>query len=90
LAQFGRYVDIGRREVLDHGGLNMNMFANHASFFSFDLGIIGWQKPEIFQRYVILQQGTIIHARAKAFGMKTLCRGLQAISIRKNRAYLPH
>jgi NADPH:quinone reductase-like Zn-dependent oxidoreductase len=54
MALFGRYVDIGRRDVLDHGRLNMNMFARHASFFSFDLGIIGWRKPELFQRCVAI------------------------------------
>lgn len=50
IASFGRFVDVGRMEVMDHGNLNMNVLRRHATFMSFDLSIISVERPEIIER----------------------------------------
>lgn len=36
-ANFGRFVEIGKRDILDHGRLDMAIFARNISFMAFDL-----------------------------------------------------
>jgi NADPH:quinone reductase-like Zn-dependent oxidoreductase/NADP-dependent 3-hydroxy acid dehydrogenase YdfG len=53
-ADFGRFVEIGKRDILDHGSLNMSCFEKNLSFMAFDLsGLFYSQKPghrELWQR----------------------------------------
>jgi hypothetical protein len=37
LAPFGRFVEIGKRDLVDAGRLDMSQFARNAQFISFDL-----------------------------------------------------
>ena len=45
IAPMGRFVEVGRTDVLDHGKLNMEVFKRNATFSSFDLGLMNQQKP---------------------------------------------
>ncbi|KAJ5807079.1 Acyl transferase/acyl hydrolase/lysophospholipase [Penicillium riverlandense] len=36
-ADFGRFIEIGKRDILDHGVLDMSTFARNVSFMAFDL-----------------------------------------------------
>ena len=36
-ANFGRFVEIGKRDSVDHGSLDMGMFGRNVSFMAFDL-----------------------------------------------------
>lgn len=50
IASFGRFVDIGRIDVMNHGNLSMDVFRRHATFLSFDLSILSVERPEIIVR----------------------------------------
>ncbi|OJJ74373.1 hypothetical protein ASPBRDRAFT_193095 [Aspergillus brasiliensis CBS 101740] len=39
-ADFGRFIDIGKRDILDHGVLDMSTFGRNVSFMAFDLSNI--------------------------------------------------
>ena len=45
IAPMGRFIEVGRTDVLGHGRLNMEVFKRNATFSSFDLGLINQQKP---------------------------------------------
>lgn len=45
IAPMGRFVEVGRTDVLDHGKLGLEVFKRNATFSSFDLGLMNQQKP---------------------------------------------
>lgn len=47
IAPFGRFVEVGRDEVLKNGELSLKVFARNATFTSFDLESMSEQKPLI-------------------------------------------
>jgi len=50
LASFGRFVDIGRKEALDHGRLDMEPFSRDCAFYSFDLSKVVEDRPKLISR----------------------------------------
>ena len=50
VAPMGRFVEIGRLDVLGHGELPLGVFQRNATFTSFDLGLVSEQKPALFAR----------------------------------------
>lgn len=51
IATGGRFVEIGRTEVLDNGSLSLGVFGRNATFTSFDLEVLSKEKPQITARY---------------------------------------
>lgn len=51
LADFGRFVEIGKRELLDAGRLDMRVFLRNATFTAFDMSELFWAKDP-FQRAI--------------------------------------
>ncbi|KAI4212601.1 MAG: hypothetical protein LQ351_004673 [Letrouitia transgressa] len=47
IAFCGRFVEIGRTEVLDNGSISLDMFRRNATFTSFDLEVLSKTKPQI-------------------------------------------
>ena len=47
IASFGRFIEVGRMEVLGNGHLQMNGFLRNASFTSFDIELISKERPQI-------------------------------------------
>lgn len=45
VAPMGRFVEVGRTDVLEHGKLSLEVFRRNATFSSFDLGLMNQQKP---------------------------------------------
>ena len=50
LAHFGRFIEIGKRDIVDNTRLEMAQFANNVSFASVDLVIVAAQRPLLMQR----------------------------------------
>ncbi|ORY63304.1 uncharacterized protein BCR38DRAFT_475285 [Pseudomassariella vexata] len=46
----GRFVEIGRTEVLDNGSLSLDVFRRNATFTSFDLEVMSNEKPQVIAR----------------------------------------
>ncbi|KAL4917332.1 hypothetical protein BDW62DRAFT_201954, partial [Aspergillus aurantiobrunneus] len=68
LAPCGRFVDVGRGNVLDKGSMGLHVFDWSISFFSFDLNLVLEEKPRIAQRLLsdamrLLEQGRITPIR---------------------------
>jgi NADPH:quinone reductase-like Zn-dependent oxidoreductase/ubiquinone/menaquinone biosynthesis C-methylase UbiE len=59
VAPGGRFVEIGRTEVLDNGSLSLDVFRRNATFASFDLEVMSREKPQIIARYVTFTSTTI-------------------------------
>ena len=51
LAPAGRFIEVGRTDVLDRGEINLGVFERNATFSSFDLGLLNLQKPKLIARY---------------------------------------
>ncbi|RAK85213.1 polyketide synthase [Aspergillus costaricaensis CBS 115574] len=49
-ANFGRFIDIGKRDILDHGLLDMSTFGRNISFMAFDLSHLYLSKNHTHQR----------------------------------------
>ncbi|KAI1406986.1 hypothetical protein F5Y13DRAFT_207084 [Hypoxylon sp. FL1857] len=47
IATCGRFIEIGRTEVLDNGNLSLAVFRRNATFASFDLEVMSKNKPEV-------------------------------------------
>ena len=45
IAPMGRFIEVGRTDVLDHGKIGLEVFKRNATFSSFDLGLMNQQKP---------------------------------------------
>ena len=54
IAPCGRFVEIGRTEILDNGKLNLDVFRRNATFTSFDLEILSTTRPDIIRRCVFI------------------------------------
>ena len=53
IAPLGRFIDVGRTDVLGGGRLGLEVFKRNATFSSFDIGLIYRQKPCMIQRYAL-------------------------------------
>ena len=47
IAPMGRFVEVGRTDIIDHGNLSLEVFNRNATFSSFDLGLMNKQNPKI-------------------------------------------
>lgn len=45
IAPMGRFIEVGRTDILEHGKLGLEVFKRNATFSSFDLGLMNQQKP---------------------------------------------
>jgi len=50
IAPLGRFIDVGRTDVLGGGRLELGVFKRNATFSSFDLGLIYRQKPSLISK----------------------------------------
>ncbi|KAI0508449.1 putative polyketide synthase [Xylaria bambusicola] len=50
IAPLGRFIDVGRTDVLGGGRLGLEVFKRNATFSSFDLGLVYRQRPELIAR----------------------------------------
>ncbi|KAF3003888.1 t1pks [Neopestalotiopsis sp. 37M] len=50
IASLGRFIDVGRTDVLGGGRLGLEVFKRNATFSSFDLGLIYRQHPKLIAR----------------------------------------
>ncbi|KAF2452119.1 putative polyketide synthase [Karstenula rhodostoma CBS 690.94] len=50
IAPAGRFIEVGRTDVLASGSLPLDVFKRNATFASFDLGLLYRQKPELVGR----------------------------------------
>lgn len=51
IAPMGRFIDVGRTDVLGGGRLGLEVFKRNATFSSFDLGLVYRQKPTLIAKY---------------------------------------
>lgn len=54
IAPLGRFIDVGRVDVLGSGNLGLEVFKRNATFSSFDVGLICKQKPAVAARFEFL------------------------------------
>ena len=47
IAPLGRFIEVGRLDVINHGKLPMEMFKRNATFSSFDIALLSRQKPQL-------------------------------------------
>jgi len=47
IAPGGRFIDVGRTDVLEAGNLGLDVFKRNATFSSFDMGLLHRQKPSL-------------------------------------------
>ncbi|MCJ1285020.1 hypothetical protein MMC26_004357 [Xylographa opegraphella] len=50
LAPLGRFVEIGKKDMVQNSRLEMRKFQNMATFASVDLGVVAMKKPQVFQK----------------------------------------
>ncbi|KAK6949038.1 hypothetical protein Daesc_009110 [Daldinia eschscholtzii] len=48
LAQFGRFIEVGKRELVDDGRLEMDIFSRNTTFAAFDLSEMFFQEGEYY------------------------------------------
>ncbi|KAI1775109.1 polyketide synthase-like protein [Hypoxylon cercidicola] len=52
LAPFGRFVEVGKREIIDNGRLEMDVFARSTTFTAFDLSEMLFQEGEHYEALI--------------------------------------
>jgi NADPH:quinone reductase-like Zn-dependent oxidoreductase len=50
IAPLGRFIDVGRTDVLGGGRLGLEVFKRNATFSSFDMGLVYRQKPSLISK----------------------------------------
>ena len=78
IAPAGRFVEVGRTEILEHGKLGLEVFLRNATFSSFDLGLLVRQKPKLRARYV-----TFLHFHSGDLMINSLMADVDRL-LRKN------
>ncbi|KAI1662853.1 polyketide synthase [Daldinia decipiens] len=53
LAQFGRFIEVGKRELVDAGKLDMSVFLRNATFTAFDLSELYFQKDQFYRELLV-------------------------------------
>lgn len=53
VAKFGRMIELGKRDFIGHGVLDMSVFESNRTFVGVDLAQIGKEAPEILKRLVL-------------------------------------
>ena len=51
VAEFGTFVEIGRRDFVGQGTLAMELFEPNRTFVGFDLLLFSTQRPEVIERW---------------------------------------
>jgi NADPH:quinone reductase-like Zn-dependent oxidoreductase len=64
IAPCGRFIEIGRTEVLDSGKLNLDVFRRNATFASFDLEVLSKDSPATIGRYDPIPHCTLLHCQS--------------------------
>lgn len=59
IAPMGRFIEVGRTDILGHGKLNLEVFTRNATFSSFDLGLLNQQNPQFIAKYVLVTLSSI-------------------------------
>ncbi|KAI5792026.1 hypothetical protein EDC01DRAFT_630520 [Geopyxis carbonaria] len=83
LANFGRYIDIGRKDALDHGTLDMSPMSRDCVFHSFDMEKICTGSPKLFEKLLgdlitLYRNGTIAPIKPiKVFPVSDLSKALR-------------
>ncbi|KAI1129321.1 polyketide synthase-like protein [Nemania abortiva] len=52
LAVFGRFVEVGKREIVDDGRLELNVFARNTTFTAFDLSEMFFQEGDYYESVI--------------------------------------
>lgn len=52
VAKFGRMVELGKRDFISHGTLNMSLFEANRAFLGVDLAQVCKEIPEVLKRFV--------------------------------------
>lgn len=53
VAKFGRMIELGKRDFISHGVLDMNIFESNRTFVGVDLAQVGKETPEVLKRFVM-------------------------------------
>ncbi|QCE33404.1 SDR family NAD(P)-dependent oxidoreductase [Acetobacteraceae bacterium] len=74
MAPFGRFVEIGKRDIIEGGSLNLTPFNENLAFFSYDLDRMLHARPEIFRQdcrkiYGLILERKIIPPQSTFFPM---------------------
>lgn len=57
IAPLGRFVEVGRVNVIGNGKLALEVFKRNATFSSFDISLIYYQRPELYRGFVFIHSG---------------------------------
>ena len=52
VAKFGRMIELGKRDFISHGVLDMSIFESNRSFIGVDLAQVGREAPQVLKRLV--------------------------------------
>lgn len=52
VAKFGRMIELGKRDFISHGVLDMSTFESNRSFVGVDLAQVGKEAPQVLRRLV--------------------------------------
>lgn len=85
IAPYGHFVEMGKRDILGHSGLDMYHFARNVSFTAIDLAMVTAERPQIIGKalraVVPLMSEGILHVSSphKVYGIGELETGLRAL-----------
>ncbi|KAI1339726.1 hypothetical protein F5Y15DRAFT_423599 [Xylariaceae sp. FL0016] len=85
IANCGRFVEIGRTEVLDNGRLSLDVFNRNATFASFDLEVMSKTKPQVIARLMktihkLKSEGHITPLPRQKFGIAEIDKAFMAFA----------
>ena len=90
-AEFGRFVEIGKRDIIDHGSLDMATFGRNVCFIAFDLSCLYLSNKashqKLWQRLLtesieLFREGTVKHCSPlEVFGASEIVQAFRYFSL---------
>lgn len=59
VAEFGKMLEIGKRDFVGHGMLSMDLFEANRTFVGIDLAQLAVERPQVCRRYGIGEDGRL-------------------------------
>ncbi|KAI1467743.1 polyketide synthase [Daldinia caldariorum] len=60
LAQFGRFIEVGKRELVDAGKLDMSVFLRNATFTAFDLSELYFHRDQFYREMLVSKMREVL------------------------------
>lgn len=84
-ADFGRFIEVGKRDIVDAGKLDMQVFSRNVTFSAFDMTNLYYHEKQ-FYRDIWVRWVFFFHIETVSYGFQQIPRGYGSLQSKRNQA----